>query len=614
MIVPLKHLTLFCVAETRKETLDLLREIGLVHLNLEVTDSDTFREEQSKLEAVQRALQILAAARADKPVSPVLSAPHRVPGHVQKVATLLTQKLPVMSGSAEERVAAIAHLADIRQELVNEVSRLERELERYTPFGVFDVTQPVRLAQCGTAITLFRAPLLHRLQAPEGALIETLATDTKHVYGVLIGPGRLIEPCEVFDLPEAGLDILEERRNQSLARIAIINDRLKRSAAETAVLDQHALYLADRSVFATAADTMKAHGAVLWITGWLPAEQEPLLRETAAEHAWGLLLREPAAGETVPTLLRPPRLVRPMLALFRALGITPAYHEADVSLPFFCFFGIFFAMLVGDGGYGALILLLTLYARKKFPRAPRSPFILLAVFSVATIVWGALSNTWFGFHPDILGNAVSRWLSQPGGKGDGHMMLLCFTLGVVHLSIARIWNAVTLFPDRKFLAQLGWLGVIWFMYFLAGSVVGVLTMPEPMKVVFGVSVALIALFMLRKDELKTQGADLGMLPLNIISCLGDIISYVRLFAVGLAGVKVAENFNAMALGLDLPMIVKIPCLILILLLGHALNFAMAGLSVLVHAVRLNTLEFSNHKGITWAGFAFKPFKRNVETP
>jgi V/A-type H+-transporting ATPase subunit I len=103
-----------------------------------------------------------------------------------------------------------------------------------------------------------------------------------------------------------------------------------------------------------------------------------------------------------------------------------------------------------------------------------------------------------------------------------------------------------------------------------------------------------------------------MLPLNIISCLGDVISYVRLFAVGLAGVKVAENFNAMALSLDWPIYLKIVPLVLILVLGHALNFAMSGLSVLVHAVRLNTLEFSNHKGIAWAGIPFNPFRKTAD--
>ena len=85
---------------------------------------------------------------------------------------------------------------------------------------------------------------------------------------------------------------------------------------------------------------------------------------------------------------------------------------------------------------------------------------------------------------------------------------------------------------------------------------------------------------------------------------------MRLFAVGLASVKVAQNFNDMAVGLALPIWIKWIPLVLILLVGHVLNFAMAGLSILVHAVRLNTLEFSNHKGISWAGYAFTPFKKH----
>ena len=107
-----------------------------------------------------------------------------------------------------------------------------------------------------------------------------------------------------------------------------------------------------------------------------------------------------------------------------------------------------------------------------------------------------------------------------------------------------------------------------------------------------------------------------MLPLNIMSALGDIISYVRLFAVGLASVKVAENFNNMAIGLvaDADAIwakaLLALAMVAILVFGHVLNLLMAGLSILVHAVRLNTLEFSNHKGITWSGLAFNPFRKS----
>ena len=114
--------------------------------------------------------------------------------------------------------------------------------------------------------------------------------------------------------------------------------------------------------------------------------------------------------------------------------------------------------------------------------------------------------------------------------------------------------------------------------------------------VFGVSLVAVFSFTVKPSELKTRGAELGMLPLSIMSALGDIISYVRLFAVGLASVKVAENFNSMATGLVdgaeslwLKAVMAV-LMVAILFVGHALNLAMAGLSVLVHAVRLNTLR------------------------
>ncbi|MBR4603348.1 MAG: hypothetical protein IKO43_00730, partial [Kiritimatiellae bacterium] len=132
------------------------------------------------------------------------------------------------------------------------------------------------------------------------------------------------------------------------------------------------------------------------------------------------------------------------------------------------------------------------------------------------------------------------------------------------------------------------------------------------------SILLVFAFSVKPAELKTRGADLGMLPLNIMSALGDIISYVRLFAVGLASVKVAENFNQMATGLVagadaiwLKAVMSV-AMVAILVVGHGLNLAMAGLSILVHAVRLNTLEFSNHKGVSWAGYAFSPFRSAKE--
>ncbi len=609
MIVPMKHVTLLCLAEERTAALERLRDFGGMHVNMKTAESDGFRSAQSDFEAARQALRHIEDAVKGVPVTPLTGGHHAVHGIRKIMDDLRSSPLPErIEGRAAEAVKIINKLAETRQTLVNETARLDGEISLYQHFGEFDVTLPRQLAGAGIPVRLFRCPAGQTVTpSSEACSAHMLDADRVSSYGVMIGDGDLPEPCEKIPLPEAPLSELTACRDELAGSADAISALFAAAAPQLAEISHEIDRLAEVREFAAVAENMEAHDSVAWITGWMPADQATALRGQAARQMWGLLLRDPGPEDAPPTLLRPPRLFRPVLTLFKALGIAPAYREADVSVPFFCFFSIFFAMLVGDGGYGGLILALTIWARKKMPDAPRSPFMLLTFFACGTMVWGFLSNTWFGAHPAVLSNPVSAWLGDPQ-QGLNNTMLVCFTLGVAHLSVARAWNAAHLFPDTKFLAQVGWLGVLVFMYCMTCQIIGIFPAPRAVYPVFGVSLVLIFLFTLKKSELREHGIELGMMPLTIVGCLGDIISYVRLFAVGLASVKVAENFNQMALDLNLPLWAKIVPVALILLLGHGLNFLMAGLSILVHAVRLNTLEFSNHKGVTWSGYAFKPFR------
>ena len=133
-----------------------------------------------------------------------------------------------------------------------------------------------------------------------------------------------------------------------------------------------------------------------------------------------------------------------------------------------------------------------------------------------------------------------------------------------------------------------------------------------------IGVALIVLFMLKPSEFKTGWTGLALLPLNLVSNFTDVVSYVRLYAVGAAGFAIANAFN----GMILPMISGSPVKLVamgivgavLLFAAHALNILLCVMSILVHAIRLNTLEFSNHKGITWSGEAYKPFRDPANQP
>ena len=470
----------------------------------------------------------------------------------------------------ERGVEDVLALASDRDALCAERDRLEREIKIYEPYGDFDPELARRLLDRGIDIADRLPP----------------------------------------KLPETRLSEMRRRLSRTVGRIEVDDARLAESDDE-AILRRFP-GLADKVSFAAARELLETRGAVSVISGWIPETQTARFAARARDASWGFLLRDPAEGETPPTLVEPPKLFRPMTALFSMLGISPAYTEADVSVPFLCYFALFFAMLVGDGAYGAIFLAATLAARKKLPK---SWFTLLTVFSSATVVWGLLSNTWFGAGiPWCAGWPTVRWLADPSYH---NMMLLCFTIGVSHLMIARIWSGVCKAPDSTCVADFGWAGILLFMYLVTNSIVGIFPgIPQWGFWVFGVSAVAVFGFSVKPSELKTRGAELGMLPLNIMSALGDIISYVRLFAVGLASVKVAENFNSMATSLVAgadafwAKALMAVAMVAILVVGHGLNLAMAALSILVHAVRLNTLEFSNHKGITWSGQAFCPFRKN----
>ena len=552
MIVKMKHLDLICLKAERETTLEKLRNLGAIHLNLAGVAGAEIAAADTEVINAEKAVQLILKARGKTPIEDV--------------------------NVHERAVAEVLAIHTDRSTLAAERDRLEKLIRIYEPYGDFD-------------------PELARKVLSAGVELK-----------------EVLPP----ELPEMRLSKLQEKLARVNNRIRIDNDRL-------AGCDEHSILkkfpqLQERAEFARAKAIVEEHGEIAVISGWIP---EKYLRrlddvmnggrdlfEMAKKPAWGILVRDPDDAEIPPTLVEPPKCFKAMKALFNGLGIAPAYTEADVSVPFMCYFALFFAMLVGDGAYGSIFLAATLYFRK---RLPRSWFTLLSVFSSATVAWGILSNTWFGAQiPWCADWPTVKWLADPSYH---NMMLLCFTIGVSHLMLARIWNGICKLNDTTCVAEFGWAGVLLFMYLVTNSIVGIFSgIPNWGYWVFAISLVCVFGFTVKPSELKTRGAELGMLPLNIMSALGDIISYVRLFAVGLASVKVAENFNSMATGLvagDKAWYLKAGfalVMVAILVVGHALNLAMAGLSILVHAVRLNTLEFSNHKGVSWAGYAFKAFK------
>jgi V/A-type H+-transporting ATPase subunit I len=357
--------------------------------------------------------------------------------------------------------------------------------------------------------------------------------------------------------------------------------------------------------------------SLAYLKGYVPVGKVEKLKSTAAEQGWALLIEEPGEDDQVPTLIKNPPWIRIIKPVFDFLGTVPGYREFDTSFWFLLAFSIFFAMLIGDAGYGIFFLVLTLLARIKMRKAPAAPFFLMLVLSFSTIVWGALTGTWFGSVYFAQSRFLS-WMVIPSissfGADPDFIMLICFVIGAVHLSIARIISFFKNLPKLKAFAELGWLTLVWGMFFLVRYYV----LQKPLNYIglwlLAGGLFLVVLFAEQKGSfLKGLAMGLANLPLKLldsISAFSDIISYVRLFAVGLATVKVAESFNEMALDIGLGLPAGLAAA-LILFCGHLLNIAMGALSVIVHGVRLNMLEFSSHLGMEWTGVSYKPFNDDI---
>ena len=159
-------------------------------------------------------------------------------------------------------------------------------------------------------------------------------------------------------------------------------------------------------------------------------------------------------------------------------------------------------------------------------------------------------------------------------------------------------------------AHVGWILLAWCMFFLSRFLILGNELPGFFWPVFITGVSLVALFMTPFKLLSKEWADHVMLPFDVVGSFADLVSYVRLFAVGTASLAVAEAFNELAIGEGIHSIGAGIVAVVVLFLGHSLNIVLALMSILVHGVRLNTLEFSGHIGLEWSGFKYNPFAKH----
>ena len=585
MIVPMKKVTILCLASARDDALERLRDLGVVHLHpIRPPEGDEIEAARQVAAPGRRALETLPRHAARGPSG-------RPPAEI---------------------VEAIWARIHERKELEERLDERRRERQRIEPFGAFEPAAARALLARGLCLRLYRCDPRTEPRAPEGAVLRVLRRAKDATYFVVLGPtdATVVGEATEIRMPEVGLVEVDRQIAEIEAALEANARALAEYAGDRAAVAEYVAAAEDRLRFLEARAGMGAAERVVWLRGFCPVDAMDGLRAAAAEAGWAVLAEDPAENDPVPTLIRHPWWVRPIRPVFDLIGILPGYREVDIGAVFLLFFSLFFAMLVGDAGYGLLFLGLTLWARRRIAPRRHPGIPLMMILSVATIVWGALTGSWFGAPrlPAPLAALRCEWLAPADPKlGQQRIMGLSFLIGAIQLSIAHAWNIYRQRRSLQALAQLGWLGMTWTMYFVAGAMVLGHTFPRVMGAVFVTSVALIVLFMTPPARLKTEWFNHVMLPLNLVTNFVDVVSYIRLFAVGTAGFAMAQAFNNIVLGLGRAGWIQGLLAAVILFMGHALNIALSAMGVIVHGVRLNTLEFATHLGMEWSGIPYRPF-------
>ena len=612
MITPMKKVTVLTVASAVEETLQALRTLEILHLTpLQAAAGAKLNKARGEMNRVQKALEVVPE-KAPKGVTPVKDA--------APAASLIEEIQQLVAESKQ---------AEIDKE------QAEEELTKLSMFKNLDPATAAALAAKGIYVKLYQ---LHDGKIPfeldgEGS-IEEFGQDENGKYVAVVSRGEA--PVAVkgnfteLTMPQKSLAEYREMEAKAKETLARVEKRLGELSGVRESIEDKLLEVGDDYRMVEAEASMVGDKNVAAVQGFCPAPRVGELEKAAREHGWGLLVDDPADGDDIPTLLTYSKLSRPMQFLYDIIGISPGYKE---------------------------VLGLALFARKKMPKANPAGFHFIYLMSIATIVWGVINASFLGLSPSLAGWTYYLditnygWLPEPlknamlwirtsaptdpakfeaykafaqsitllpesfvpkaaGASQMQHIQLFCFCIAVVHLSIAHVWNVCVRIKrkDSTFMAQVGWLIGCWVMFFLACQMVLGIDMPKFVIPMFIVEAVLLVLFTVPPKRLKQDFISIPMLVLDVVNSFTDVISYIRLFAVGMSGAAIAEAFNDMLSPL-FGSAVGIAGAAFLLLFVHGLNIALAVMGVAVHAVRLNTLEFSNGLGQEWSGFAFAPFAK-----
>ena len=619
MIEKMKKLTFLVTEKEYDSFIASLRELGVVHVQ-QLQKGATSQELQDGMALEQRYKTALQALDIYTKTYDELA----VPQTIQE------------STSPEALLQHIEDLQAQEQNLLHAIDALQKDIRLLEPWGNFDPAGVKRLADaCARQIHFYRcSSKFFRQEWVDTCFATVVNEQDKSTYFITFSEETPDIQAEEIFLPAGSLNGFiaeskaeEEKLAAVRAELLYINSNLRPELEAGLVKTQNDISLSQVHL----SDERVAGDVLRLMVGWVRADKTEALVEYLERDKIFYEMEDPAYEDDVPVQITNDgytRLFEPILRMYSL----PNYHDIDPSVFFAPFFMLFFGLCLGDGGYGLLVLLGGIYLALKGTEQTKSYGRLGIWLGLATTVCGLLTGTVFGIDLTqqdwaILAPVKPYFINDNGiGPIFGYspMMVFSVIIGFIQVLLGMVLKACKAWKNYGFAYSIGTFS--WVIALL--TLVAYMSLPADgstpayvQYVIMGIlGISTVGIFLYNNPSayknpitgpLLNIGSGVWATYGMATGLLGDLLSYIRLFALGLTGGVLGGVFNSLALDLtsSMPWYVRWLPMVLILLAGHGITFALSMISAFVHPMRLTFVEFFKNADFEGGGKEYTPFKQ-----
>ncbi|MCC5929723.1 MAG: V-type ATP synthase subunit I [Cyclobacteriaceae bacterium] len=602
----MKKLTLLLFHQEKDQVLSKLQELGVVHLEAEIPeghqDIDALLEKQSD---IQKALEVLKSASA--------------------VSSISAQS----DKDAEALLKRVLDLNEQTEQLEHKLEVLRKEEESLAVWGEFSWEKIQRLEKIGIQTSFYTSGKREFENFDFGDQVATMISQTKtQVYFVVFsrnGAGDL--PFELILLPETSLSSIIDKRREYLRELESLQNEIKAVAVHRSLLKKHLLLTNDQLERMVADTSLQAiaEGKILKINGWFPSSIENRVTGFLNEEKIAYDVNLPEKDDKIPVILKNKKYPKVFESITKIFQL-PDYYEFDLTPMIAVFYPLFFAYCLGDSGYGLIFVVVAGIGYFTYMREMRNIALLGVILGIVTMLMGIVnSGVIFGMKIlELKELTFFSFLSDFVFLTDDETIFNPFNVALM-IGLVQIFTGVIIFTWKRwvydgFIYSLYGFGKFFLMF---GTIVIFLgAMQEvaffvPFTSAGGAMMILGVLMVLAfhdPDQPFLSRVGGGVLPLYFIltGLMGDSLSYIRLFALGVASSILGLVVNQIGMQMmEGAGIIGIVGAVLFLIAGHGLNLALASLGAFVHPLRLTFVEFYNNAGFKGGGIPYKPFRKEA---